>query len=262
MKTPSHPYTSYCKWNPSSPTQQRGFILASDQAQEWLLPWWWENYKKHNNTPVTFIDLGLSLEMRHWCKERGHYIHLPVPDIFVLEKRFFSKTKTHKLERKYGRRMWDSRNAWFKKPLACLQTPYQKTVWIDLDCEVRGSLQPLFDLPFPEDGIVIGKEYFRKKERGVNSGVFIFEKGAPIMEEWAEESLYNNKNYPGDQDILYDLMIEKKIPLIELPSTYNWSRLNKPNPDAIVLHWHGVHGKTYIIHEIQKETLRKEGLLV
>ncbi len=29
----------------------RGVLVASDQTLEWMLPWWWRHYKKHNNFP-------------------------------------------------------------------------------------------------------------------------------------------------------------------------------------------------------------------
>ena len=41
---------------------------------------------------------------------------------------------------------WQCRNAWFKKPLACLQSPFKRTIWVDLDCEVRRELGELFAL--------------------------------------------------------------------------------------------------------------------
>ena len=41
---------------------------------------------------------------------------------------------------------WPCRNAWFKKPLACLQSPFEISLWIDLDCEVTGPLDVLYDV--------------------------------------------------------------------------------------------------------------------
>ena len=31
-----------------------------------------------------------------------------------------------------------------------------------------------------------------------------------------------------------------------MPTIFNWSRLLEPNPEAVVLHWHGPEGKEQI----------------
>jgi hypothetical protein len=118
----------------------------------------------------------------------------------------------------------------------------------------------MFSLPIPKEGLVIAQGYsYITDGKDVNSGVIIFEKGSPIIEEWAVESLLHNADYVGDQDILYDLIVKNKTPICDLPLIYNWSRFSEPNEEAIVIHWHGKHGKSYIIHQMQKEHL--EGLL-
>ncbi|MES2199736.1 MAG: hypothetical protein V4489_06175 [Chlamydiota bacterium] len=255
------PYETYCKWNVKDPLAEKGFVVAADLTQEWLLPWWWEKYKEHNNAPVAFIDLGLSQEMKRWCKERGHYIHLPVADLFVSGKENFPSKKAKDLEKEFGERIWISRNAWFKKPLACLQSPFKKSVWMDLDCEVKDNLNDIFSLPLIPTSIAVIKEHLPGKDPNVNSGVILFEKDAAILEDWARESLANNVSYPGDQDVLYALILKNKPPLTDLPPIYNWSRLNNDNPEALVIHWHGNHGKVVINHQWQRSQMEKEGLL-
>lgn len=252
----------YFKWNKEKSLAEKGFIVAADLTQEWLLPWWWDNYSKYNEYPVTFVDLGLSKEAKEWCKKKGHYIHLPISDVFVSEKSSFSPQHIQKWEELHGTHFWSSRNAWFKKPLACLQTPYNTSIWMDLDCEVKGSLSPMFSIPLPSSKITLAKEYyFTDRRDNVNSGVVLFQKEALIIEEWAKEALENNHSYVGDQDILYALIIAKKIPIGDFPLIYNWSRFNKENPDALIIHWHGNHGKSFILHQIQKANMQKNGLL-
>ncbi|MES2199737.1 MAG: hypothetical protein V4489_06180 [Chlamydiota bacterium] len=227
------------------PSATQGFIVGADSKQEWLLPWWWERYSKYNQYPVTFVDFGLSQKMKEWCKKQGNYIELPI-DVPTSIKNFHSTLQIESWEKRYGQNFWESRNAWFKKPLACLQAPYTRSVWMDLDCEVRGSLSPLFSLPFPSEGVAVTKEYVQGKELGINSGVIVFQKGATIIQDWAKASLEKNYAYPGDQDALYDLIIEKKVPLYELPIIYNQSRFSNNLSDAIVIHWHGEFGKSVI----------------
>lgn len=262
MTQDPHLYKNYSKWSPHESLYKNGFIVAADLTQEWLLPWWWNNYSKYNNLPVTFVDLGLSKEMKEWCKKRGHYIPLPIPNIFVAEKDFCPKDHIKNWEEQYGSHFWASRNAWFKKPLACLQTPYETSVWMDLDCEVKGSLTPIFSFPLPSSGIMLAKEYHALGHwDNINSGVILFQKGISIIEEWANESLVGNHNYAGDQDVLYALILKKQIPIGDFPLIYNWSRFSKVNPDALVVHWHGNHGKSFITHQIQKATMQEAGLL-
>lgn len=242
---------SFCKWNEEKPAAEEGVLVACDLAQEWLLPWWWNCYRKTNDHPVAFVDLGLSESMKKWCRERGTFIRLKVPDVFVSEKDEIEAGVASAWEDASGRQFWENRNAWFKKPMACLQTPFQKTIWLDLDCEVLGSLLPLFAYCGHASGIAIAREQndpFRT-EGSVNSGVIVYRKGLPLFEMWAREALENNHRYPGDQDIL-TVLIRDFAPL---PEIYNWSRCRQDDPSAVIIHWHGKHGKTVIRHKIGKE---------
>ncbi|MES2199735.1 MAG: hypothetical protein V4489_06170 [Chlamydiota bacterium] len=261
MNQSTEPYENFCKWSTEKPLAEKGFIVAADTTQEWLLPWWWENYTKYNDLPVAFVDLGLSKEMKNWCKERGRYIHLFVPDAFLLEKASFPKEHIDHWETLHGKKFWESRNAWFKKPLACLQSPFEKNVWMDLDCEVKGYLGDIFSVPLPSYSVAAAKEHLPNKDPSINSGVILFQKNTPLIETWAEESLKNNSLYFGDQDSLYALILKNHPPMADLPLTYNWSRLNQNNEDALVVHWHGNTGKMVISHQIQKMMMQKEGLL-
>ena len=50
-----------------------GVVVGSDIGSEWMLEWWFNNYSKHNDFPVTFVDYGMSLEASRWCEERGRF---------------------------------------------------------------------------------------------------------------------------------------------------------------------------------------------
>lgn len=241
-------YSSYCKWGREEPIAEEGVMVASDLSLEWLLPLWWETYRATNSFPVAFVDLGLSDSMKRWCKERGIYIRLKVADVFVAEKNEVDPQLIDEWEEAHGKQFWECRNGWFKKPMACLLTPFKKTVWLDLDCEVRGPLHELFKFCDHPSGIAIAEEQ-NSPFGGVNSGVIAFKKGIALLETWAEKSIEQNQLYFGDQDVLVALIEDFFL----LPSIYNWSRCKEENPNAVILHWHGMHGKTILRHRIAKE---------
>ena len=137
----------------------------------------------------------MTKEMKKWCEERGVLIPLFVPDIFVPVKSEMHPDLVAKSEEEFGTLFWSCRNAWFKKPLACLQTPFERSIWIDLDCEVRGGLGGLFES--------YGESLSLTRYPGAyNSGVIIFQHGVPIFEKWADLSLDQNHLFRGDEDVL------------------------------------------------------------
>jgi hypothetical protein len=186
-------------------------------------------------------------EAKSWCEERGTLLRLPVADIFVAAQSEVVSSSSEAWENIYGNEFWIRRNGWFKKPLACLLSPYQKSLWIDLDCEVRGSLKHLLDYADHPAGIALAKDH----REGYNSGVIVFRHGIPLIETWADESFELNHIYAGDQDILTKIIIDHQLSIADLPTIYNWSRCNGESPDAVIFHWHGRHGKTVIATYLQ-----------
>ncbi len=250
------PFQEHRKWNTDKILAEKGILVACDITQEWILPWWWDHYQKTNQYPVCFIDLGMSKPKKSWCQERGIYRALRTPDPFVAEKSEVNSDRIQDWEGHYGKSFWLNRNAWFKKPLACLLTAFEKTIWLDIDCKVQGSLEPLFSLSDTSAGFSIAKENRSVGDCPIfNSGVMVFKRMLPLIEEWANLAYFENHAYAGDQDVLSFLIKERKIAFHELPQTYNWSRCNRENPQAQILHLHGLYGKTVIAHEIMRSTL-------
>lgn len=226
-------------------------MVAADQTLEWMLPWWLEHYQRHNSDPVAFIDLGLSFEMKEWCKKRGQWIplrHPLFPDEVSLELR-------NRWEKVFGSHLWENREAWFKKPLACLQSPFQYTLWLDVDCEVRASLAPLFE--YGKKGFAVARQFDDCSEgfQIYNSGVIAFAQKHPLLEKWAELCLTANHLFPGDQDALSYLIANEKIEIEELPEIYNWSRRKKETGEIAILHWHGHHGKAIIRSQLAQHEM-------
>jgi hypothetical protein len=219
---------------------QYGILVGCDKNQEWLLSWWWKNYTQENALPVAFADFGMSEEARQWCKTRGQLLPVDFDGLRVARKDEIEPSLLLQWEKALSP-FWGSRQAWFKKPFALLNTPFRKTVWIDLDCEVLGPLEPVFGYVNPKTklGIVqIGEVY--------NSGVIVFEKGSPLLKLWAESALSENHRFLSDQDALTDIIFQRGYEVGELPEIYNWIMCRGVHMGAVVCHWAAEWGKAYI----------------
>lgn len=234
---------------------KEGLLVGADITQEWLLPWWWSRYSKHNTHPVAFVDFGMSFEKKRWCQERGALIPLRLFADFIRPQEEIAPEIIADWENLFGKRFWPSRSAWFKKPFALLQTPFAKTLWIDLDCEIRGPIAPLFSYrslamlkepPFPA---------YPLPYPTYNSGVISYPKNCPWIEEWAQSCIELNDRLAGDQEVFSYLIAQRGWKPLELPATYNWSRLTEDAGRATIYHWHGAYGKYAIRHQISLEEL-------
>lgn len=231
--------------------KEKGIIVGSDLTQEWLLPWWWEHYSCSNTFPVAFVDFGMSFEAKEWCRKKGELIVLP--EFFVAEKEEMEKGLVEEMEHSCGKVFWSSRHAWFKKPLACLSSFFERSIWIDLDCEVRSSLAPLFKLSCP---IAMALEASHHQIKDYNTGVIVFNRDLSLLHEWKERCLQENHLFRGDQDVLRAIIHEKNVPITELFPLYNWSRFKGENEEAVIMHWHGPQGKMIIAHQMMRSSLR------
>lgn len=258
-KNYSAKYERFLNWRSSGLRNEDGIIVGADITQEWILPWWWNHYRKHNSYPVAFVDFGMSSEKKDWCRERGELIPLRVFDDFVKERANVDPTVVHFLEVEFGKEFWACRTVWFKKPLAFLQTPFQRTIWIDLDCEIRGSVQKLFDYANLNSGFGIVKDqcdtFFNTDYPIYNSGVISYRRNLELVVEWAQNCIEHNCAFRGDQEVLSYLISKRKIPISEISPQYNWNRIQKDHKDSIILHWHGVYGKYVIRNQITVEEL-------
>jgi hypothetical protein len=168
-----------------------GVIVGVDAHHEWMFPWWWKNYSRYNSYPVAFADFGLSLEQLKWCHERG--IVISIPEISL------SSEKDLMWEQIYGPSIWQARKHWFKKPSALLASSFNRGLWIDIDCEVCGSLSPLFE-EFKDATFAVARE---KREIFYNSGVVLFKKETPLLQKWQQLCLEQNGRVFGVQKSLY-----------------------------------------------------------
>ncbi len=234
----------------------QGIIVGADNAVEWLLPWWWYHYSSHNTLPVVFFDFGLSEQAKLWCKEKGTLIPI-TPELSLLP---IASSLVSLWEKTIGPGLWKVRSQWFKKPFACLASPFTKTLWIDLDCEIRGSLSPLFQETRPHFSIAAESDscqhHFQTQgltypdEITYNSGVIAFTKNHPILLDWKTEVCQKNNLHMGDQNALSRVLWNKKHPFTSLAIKYNWDPNLGPNTEALIFHWSAMSGKKQIYEQI------------
>lgn len=251
-------------WKYSEPLESRGVLIASDSNHEWMIPWWWYNYKQHNDYPVTIIDLGMSERARKSCQKIGTVLNYDYHDVVITPKKFVPENLQAIYKKKFHiEDFWKIRKAWFKKPFTMLQSPFHTTIWMDIDCEVKGSLQHLFESHECQPGFRIALEdentidewvrcgVFEKGEVIYNSGVVVYTHGHDIFIDWAKETMANNHVASGDQDALCSLLRKKKHTILQLPDIYNWRMKKGKNPEAIIIHWVADRGKSYISNQIE-----------
>jgi len=201
------------------------FLTGCDSNHEWFLEWFISNYKKHVKTPLVFADFGLTKSGLDYVKKNVHAI----------------MDMTKSIEQ-----------GWFKKPLSMITCPSKKTIWIDLDCEIRDDISNAFNLLKPNKlNMVKDKPWtIRRQEEWYNSGfVGIIDKPV-ILTQWAQQI----KKDPdiGDQEVLHSMLnpITQIGAINDLPNEYNVLRIQTEvdnYKDKIrVMHWTGEKGKIKI----------------
>ncbi len=234
------------------PNLLHGILCGTDSVQEWLLPWWWSRFRDHNDLPVTFCDFGMSAEARLWCEERGSIIDIVFDPEQIASQERIRTDLIGKWEAIYGPGVWLARNTWFKKPLALAQTPYLKTLWIDLDCEILAPLSDLFETCTPELPIALVREPISSHlpcfhpDVKYNSGVIAYQHGAAVIEEWAAEAIRSNHLFWGDDPLLSHLISHERIEVNEISEIWNWRMNYGFCMHAKIYHWVGSGGKGYI----------------
>jgi len=201
------------------------YVTGCDDTQEWMLPWFFKNFKKNNNKPLIFANFGVSDLTLKIVKENVHAV--------------MDMTKTDE-------------KGWFKKPLSMLKSPSKKTVWIDTDCEIRENTDDIFDLIEAEKLLMAKDEpwILRHQHLWHNSGVVGFQDKPIILYQWVKAV----KEEPeiGDQEVLDKILspITKIKYIKDLPNEYNVLRLQLEQDgyggNIRVAHWTGQKGKIKI----------------
>jgi hypothetical protein len=209
----------------SSKKYDKVFLTGCDENTEWMLPWFVENYKKHNDTPLIFANFGCSEKTQNYVFEQFHAI---------------LNFKNNNLK------------GWFMKPLAMMTCPSVETVWIDTDCEVLDNISDIFSLIENEKLLMAEDRPWskRRKELWHNSGIVGFRNKPQILRAWLEQ--VKKSPVVGDQEVLHSMLnpISKLTYIKDLPSVYNWLRLDLldgvDSKKKKVIHWTGKKGKDHI----------------
>lgn len=240
-----------CKWK-RAPKAKRGVLCGAERSQEWLLPWWWSRYREHNDFPVTFCDFGMTDEMRDWCRERGEVVSIELDPHCITPRSEIEDERARQWEEIYGWSVWNARRTWFKKPFALLESSFEQGIWIDIDCEVLGPLEPLFSDFDQTSQLALVRDYasdhlprFDPNVR-YNGGVVVFQHGSSILENWAKGAVSQNHLFWGDDPLLSHLICSDQLEVQELPEVYNWRMARGLNLNVVILHWVGTGGKAYI----------------
>ena len=221
---------------------EKGVLVGADRTIEWLLPWWWQKYILCNTLPVAFVDFGLTDAVKKFCEERGILIPLDSlpPEVFACSNPEWAKS--------YGPSYEKARQGLFKKPLALMKSPFEITLWTDLDCEILKSLDSLFSLAKESSYLSLAREVSDGNFPYpiYNGGVILYRKGNPILQEFAEKAVSDAKHFWGDDRLLSFLIDRASFSIDPLPSHYNW-RISQGVPaGAAIIHWVGEWGKNYI----------------
>ena len=202
----------------------QAFLTGCDRSNEWMLPWFFENYHKHSSIPLLFADFGIS--DRSLVND---YVHA-----------YIDLTKISEV-------------GWFKKPKALQHSPSIKTIWLDTDCQVIGKIDGLFNLLVPNKLNMVEDKPWKKRRGGVqyNSGVVGIINKPLILGMWT--SWCKDTDQVGDQETLSANLnpITQMTYINELPNEYNHLRLqiehdNQPAYNARIIHWTGPKGKERI----------------
>lgn len=231
---------------------EKGVICGVDCSQFWLLAFFLDRYFFFNNFPITIFDFGLNSWQKSWIESRYSLRTIDCIDGFIKDESEVDTEKQMLWEKNHGLEFWSYREKWFKKPFACLKSPYQKTLWLDVDCEVLGSISGLFDCLEGVCDLAIAEDPKQSEQpyRIFNSGVIAFKKNSKVISLWAERSLVLNDCFRGDQDILSFLINEGKFAPQIIPEIYNCSYLSENVKKCIILHWMGSAAKNLLREKI------------
>ena len=211
----------------ANPTKlyNEAFLTGCDKNHEWFLEWFIGNYKKHNKTPLIFANFGVTESALQYIRKNVHAV--------------MDMTKSPE-------------KGWFKKPLSMLSCPAKKTVWIDMDCEIKDNIDNIFSLLEPKKLNMVEDKPWTKRRNEVwhNSGIVGFIDKPVILTQWAQQ--VKAKPEVGDQEVLHSMLnpITKIGAVNDLPNEYNVMRIQTENDDyrgkIKVMHWTGRKGKEKI----------------
>jgi len=248
------------EWKSDKCAEEDGVIVGLSRNHEWMLEWWFTNYSRTNSHPVTFVDFGdMSPEAKEWCRAHGGLVSLEIDtNLFVVDRSKLTPEAIALWESTVtGEDIWKSRQEFFKKPFACLASPYRRTIWLDTDCQVLKSIAPIFAFCNNPQGIALAEEppivLLKHKQDGLlepdeleyNTGVVVFERNCSVIPTWARYCVESSTCLRGDQEALSRWAYENDVHLPSIPMIYNWRANIVPSEELmqeiVVLHCLGAY---------------------
>jgi len=226
-----------------------GVVVAANGTQEWLLKWWWDHYSKKSDFPVTFFDLGMSKSARNFCESKGSVRSFTFPKGMIKTKEAISQKNIESWENTYPGDVWVGREQWFTKPFILLKSPYETTVWMDLDCEVLKPIDPLFDYANGGDGFSI-LQFHKDNANYYNTGVIVAKHGSKVPLKWAEQTQKRNEHHFGDETVLMEMLEHENLKITPHPLPYNCPTILPMHEDAVIRHYIGAQGKIQILRNL------------
>ena len=245
------------KWNEHTFVGGNGILTGCDQRQEWMLKWWWKNYSQSNDTPVTLFDFGMTPCARKWCESRFQVIPFSLPSSFITPI-----SQAVKWPSKTARYVWNVRPIWFSKALCLPQTPYEKNIWIDLDCQVKKKISSLFSFCQSGDGFAIALDTpsnildFRKNDclseeaQGYQTGVFAFKRKSPVVNAWLKACYDQRDQEFSEQSTLCHTLHRTDFDFVHISNHYNWLFPEDKNSRALIVHHTGASHKRQLMLEV------------
>ncbi|MCB1106973.1 MAG: hypothetical protein KDK76_02635 [Chlamydiia bacterium] len=237
--------------------EDKGVLTGCNQEQEWMLKWWWNHYSKHNDYPVTFCDFGMSLPAKKWCEKRGN--------VLTYNPQFLLKEKSQKAPwaNHIAMNTWNKRHIWFSKAFILEKSPYEKTVWTDLDCEILQNIAPLFEMTACKDGFAIAHDSDENNEKarhinilkegvqGLQVGVLSFTKGSPVIPAWINYCMKHLDTEISEQTAISHLLHKTPFDITTFSSKYNWLIPENSTSDVVIKHHTGHSRKRKLFIEMK-----------
>jgi len=218
-----------CKWGKYD--AEAGIVTGCDKNQEWLLDWWWAQYAAHNTLPVAFFDMGMTDAGREWCRQHGRLMKSPVAGRFGTGN--------------------------MHKPFVLVKSPWRQTIWLELDCEVRGNVECLLKYGQGATGLMFDHYYKRQLGAGsppdeplYSTGLIVTVNGDKLIPEWCKDTLTRYRQFRNDGDTMKATLWRLKYKPNDIPNELHRVRCEGNHPEALTMHWSGRQGKEIIRRQI------------
>ena len=243
---------------------QRGVLVGCDHVHEWLLPWFYSHFRNTNSCyPIAFADFGMSENALQWCRKRGEVYAVSAETLSVQP---FLYEGEQWIARSLKKEIEPHQRVLFKKPFALQNSPFSRTLWLDLDCQVRGDLTPLFSMELnalkfaasPTGSKIFVNNLSTNMETPVqkyNTGIILYEKDSPLLQEWVE-LIRGRVSFTTDEGSLSFLISRQKISIVEIGYEIHWtaSTWGEKN-ESLIYHYMGQRGKQRIKQLIAERLL-------